>query len=181
MVTDSYILNRDLSDLRGEVWSYIPGYATRYQVSNFGRVKSFVRDRPIILKKTLSNGRFKVLLYKKPGKYVVELVGRLVGRCFISEPGPDQVLKYLDKNILNDKADNLKWMSYTESIRRTFQDKGGINTGQKNGMAKLDEIKVKEIRDLRAAGKTYSSIAQQYKVSISCVQFVVQKKIWKAA
>jgi hypothetical protein len=36
-------LNRSPDDLKGEQWKSIDGYEDYYQISNYGRVKSFAR------------------------------------------------------------------------------------------------------------------------------------------
>ena len=54
------------SDLPGEEWKIIKDFP-KYAISNFGRVKSFQRKKPIILKPSLVNGYLKVRLTNDNG------------------------------------------------------------------------------------------------------------------
>ncbi|SHF17947.1 NUMOD4 domain-containing protein [Chryseobacterium vrystaatense] len=169
----------DLKDLPGEIWKEISEYKGGYMVSNFGRVKSFIRTRPIILKKTITSGRHFIKIALGRGRYKNEEVGRLVAKVFIRMPEENEILKPIDGNFLNNAASNLEWTSrqYSASIAKGRE--GFSQKGTRNGMARLNEDKAREIRNLKASGKTYSSIAQKYDVSISCIQYVVQNKCWK--
>ncbi|WP_312394784.1 NUMOD4 domain-containing protein [Chryseobacterium sp.] len=179
MEQSNYNLKRSVEDLPGEIWEFIPGYDFNYQISNLGRVKSLVANKILILKKTLSNGKLKVLLYYKTGRYKNELVGRLVCSAFNGEPEENDVVLYKDGNRLNDTAVNTMWQSRKDSIANTFKTKGFPNKGDSNGMAKLNSEKVREIRRLRSEGNSYQKISLKYGVSISSVQNAVNFKTWK--
>lgn len=174
-----YILNRDLKDLPGERWVFIPGYGFKYQISNLGRVKSFIKRNPVILQKTISNGKHKVLLYYKAGRFKNMLVGRLVCTAFNGEPEENDVVVYLDGNKLNDAANNVMWKSRAESIRNTLQKVGCPNRGELNGMAKLNADKVKEIKRLRKEGNSYKYISSMYGVAVSTIQNIAKGQTWK--
>ena len=74
-----------LDDLDGEQWRNIAGYEEFYQVSTFGRVKSFCRGKVTILKPVLQRfGYLLVDLYKDGQSYRVHI---LVAKAFI--PNPD--------------------------------------------------------------------------------------------
>lgn len=77
---------KDLSmcSLKDEVWRDIKGYETMYQVSNLGRIKSFLTQR--ILKQCFAgNGQLQVILSGngiKKKAYVLMLVGKtFIGEC----------------------------------------------------------------------------------------------------
>ena len=53
-----------LDDLDGEQWRPISGYEGLYQISNFGRVKSFKQGKVIILKPNFFNGYLRIKLLK---------------------------------------------------------------------------------------------------------------------
>lgn len=168
-----------LNDLPGEIWEEVPEYNGLYLVSNFGRVKSFLRRRSIIMKKILINGKYTVKMKGRRGHFKNVNIGRTVAALFIREPQENEVIKYKDGNQLNDAAYNLEWITKQSSVNLAAGRERYSQKGTKNGMALLDEEKAKEIRSLKASGRTYSSIANDYGVSISCVQRVVEFKRWK--
>lgn len=53
------------------------------------------------------------------------------------------------------------------------------NVGSDNGMAKLNEKKVSEIRFLFADGKPTAELAKLYGVSKSNIWYVVRVRTWK--
>lgn len=101
-------------DLPGEVWTRIYGYNS-YEVSNFGRVRSWrsrkgARATPKILNHYISpKGYHYVTLYGDNGESHDFRVHRLVANAFVDkEPGKD-IVCHIDDNKDNNKASNLYW------------------------------------------------------------------------
>lgn len=95
-----------------EIWKPFPGYEDNYRISNYGRVLSYFRGAPRILKPIAEryNGYNMVTLYRVPGKPGKKIrIGRAVALAFI--PNPDQLpcVNHKDENKRNDRADNLEW------------------------------------------------------------------------
>ncbi|MDR3026044.1 NUMOD4 domain-containing protein [Chryseobacterium sp.] len=180
IITVKDTLSTGLQDLPGEIWEDVPGYVGRYEISNYSRVKSVIKKNYIILKKSLSNGRFKVALTTKYGKIKCENVGRICASVFLRKPEEGEVLEYLDKNVLNDISSNLKWRTW-QSVNLEKAKRHPYNRGEKNGSATLSYTKAALIRSERKAGKTYSELASIHKVSVPCLQKVIGNKTWKTA
>ncbi len=180
LITVKDTLSTDIEDLPGEIWEDLPGYVGRYEISNYSRVKSLIQKKYIILKKSLSNGRFKVALTSRRGKIKCEYVGRLCATVFLRSPEENEVLEYLDKNVLNDASFNLKWRTW-QSVNLEKAKNIPYNQGEKNGAATLNYKKAALIRSERKAGKTYSELSLTHKVSVSCLQKVISNKTWKTA
>lgn len=91
-------------DLEGEVWKV---HDKNYKVSNKGRVKNV---RNIILRQELTNGYPSLRLRKKHW-----LVHTMVCTLFIGpRPSPTHTVDHIDRNRLNNNAENLRWASKKE-------------------------------------------------------------------
>lgn len=88
--------------LNGEIWYNIKGYETMYQVSNLGRVKSFLTNR--ILKQYFGgNEQLQVVLCGN-GEKKKMYVSMLVGAAFIGECDRSKNEVYCHLNMI--KTDN---------------------------------------------------------------------------
>ncbi len=99
-----------------EVWANIPDY-NDYQISNYGRVRSYKQGKIKIIKSWVQNtGYLTVSLNNK--KYSVH---RLVAEVFIHKIEGKNVVNHIDGNKLNNKVDNLEWCTAKENIQHAFR------------------------------------------------------------
>lgn len=96
--------------MKKEIWRMIPGYEGLYEVSNFGRVRSFLRGK--IRKLSNENGYMRIILYKN-GSIKKFNVHRLVAMAFIPNPDNLPCINHKDENKSNNHVDNLEWCDYT--------------------------------------------------------------------
>ena len=118
-------------DLDGEIWKPISDY-DGYEVSNFGRVKSFKYNSPRILKPELRGVYLSVNLYNKHFQ-----VHRLVALAFIPNPDNKPQINHIDGHKLNNYAGNLEWTTASENIQHAFA------TGLKIAMQGEDNVRAK--------------------------------------
>ncbi len=99
-----------------EIWKEINGYE-KYKVSTLGNVKNSKTER--ILKPYNRGGYYCVGLCKN-SKLLTFNIHRLVAKTFILNPENKEQVNHKDKNSLNNKLDNLEWVSNKEnSIHRS--------------------------------------------------------------
>lgn len=123
-------------DLVQEVWKDIEGYEGLYQVSNLGRVKSFVKSRSKI--KSLSNDKDGYLLcvLHKFNKKRTFKVHRLVAMSFIPNPENKSQVNHKDGNKHNNIVDNLEWVTPVENMYHARIN--GLRSSMYHGVSQYD-------------------------------------------
>ena len=102
-----------------EIWKPIEGYEGLYDVSNYGRVRSYrkmIKGRPIIYNISQQfmnlhkdkNGYLLVSL-RKNGSQKSKRIHRLVLAAFIGNCPVNMECHHLDSNPSNNQINNLKW------------------------------------------------------------------------
>lgn len=97
-----------------EIWKPVPGYDGRYEVSNFGKVKSLISKKT--LKPHIINRGYCEIRLCKGGKYERFLVHRLVAEAFCKKPDGKNVVDHIDGSTKNNRADNLRWVTQKENV-----------------------------------------------------------------
>jgi hypothetical protein len=149
-----------------EIWKDVIGYEGLYQISNFGRVKSFWRRKEIIMK--LSNngwGYSFVSLRKNKTKIKSITIHRLVAIAFISNPENKEQVNHIDGNKQNNHYSNLEWCTRLENMRHGFKT-GLIKTSKEhqiNMTNKAREINLKKVYKFSKTGdyiEEYNSLRE---------------------
>lgn len=95
-----------------EIWKDIDGYDGRYQISNFGRLKSFAQDRIRGKVKDgypIGKGYRGALLRDHEGNAKFYPIHRLVASAFIDNPNNYPQVNHKDEVKTNNHVDNLEW------------------------------------------------------------------------
>jgi hypothetical protein len=100
-----------------EQWKDIKGMEGKYQISNYGYVRSFIwkktdKGNPRIMDRTESKNGY---LYNTFNKTKI-FIHRLVAIHFIDNPNNYNQINHKDGNKLNNNVDNLEWVSCRQNI-----------------------------------------------------------------
>jgi hypothetical protein len=103
-----------------EVWKDILGFGGRYQISNFGRVKSFAGYGHVkcrILKQSTNKYGYKyVTLYGKNGEKKKYHIHRLVATAFLPNPLNLPEVNHKDEQKSHNFSENLEWSTCSDNI-----------------------------------------------------------------
>lgn len=127
-----------------EKWRDINGYEGLYQISNFGRIKSFHFGN--------NKGRLRTLIPDQDGYLQVNLsnvekvivkhrVHRLVSNAFIQKEKSEQTqVNHIDGNPGNNHVSNLEWCTPQENIDHSRYVLGNNPTGPENKSSRWYEV-----------------------------------------
>lgn len=109
-----------------EKWKDVEGYEGRYQVSDAGRIKSFVTRHNIhseqIRKQRKTNaGYLSINLTDKHGKISVYYVHRLVAQSFIGTIPPKHEVNHINGNKTDNRAANLEIVTSSQNQIHAFK------------------------------------------------------------
>lgn len=96
-----------------EIWKDIPEFNGIYQASNFGRIRSFYKNK---------FGRILTLTKKENGYLTVRLitgrkyVHRLIYESFIGNIPQDYEINHIDMNKSNNRPDNIECVTHKENM-----------------------------------------------------------------
>jgi hypothetical protein len=166
-----------------EIWKPIPGFPS-YEVSNHGRVQSFKKKRPTILKPGLDNGRYLgVLLSTAGGKPRFMRVHQLVMLTFIGPYPKGMEVCHNDNNGKNNHLSNLRYDTHKENARDHLTNGYKGKPIPESVKAKIRKRKIaKDIRVIYAAGNiTVDTLGKMYNMVGSTVYRIITGQIYKKA
>lgn len=181
-----------------ELWKQIKGFSD-YEISNHGNIRSLERTKKFKngrivhfspKKKTQrihpGNGFLMTDLIDNSGKKKTIYPHKLVASVFIKNDRPrkNKVVIHLDGNLKNNKVENLKWASYSESIkigfltgkrdnsdlwtkrRMKYGPKGGNSTmGRPDPLTESDKNQIYKLRSEKNI--SLKELSLQFKCSVS--------------
>lgn len=161
-----------------EIWKDIEGYEGLYQVSNMGRVKSFLqRSSGKIRLLKLHNRGYNSVSLKKAGKPKWFFVHRLVATAFIPNPEHKREVNHINGNKTDNRVCNLEWVSSSENKRKGF-DTGLLSNRNRR---KLTYEQAEEIRKKYARGVTKYMLTKEYGLCNRSITDIINHKTYKTS
>lgn len=159
-----------------EIFKPVPNYEGLYEGSNFGRIKSLPRGK---------KGKEKILKPTKQTYYIIDLckggeikrflVHRLIAKTFLENTKNKEHVNHIDGNKLNNKLENLEWVTRSENQLHAIQYGLRTTKGVKNSQCKLTEKQVIEIFNDK---RKYSEISNQHNISIPTICDIKKNRSW---
>ena len=166
-----------LEDLDGEQWRDIEGYEGRYQVSNYGRVKSFKRKNAKILKPLFQPSGYMFICFSEKNNVQRFYIHILVARSFLSNPEHKPEVNHIDGHTFNCCTDNLEWVTPSENAIHAFKI-GLRKLNEEHANAKLTNEQVKQIRE-NTGHLTISQLAEKFGINNSTIERAQLGKTYK--
>lgn len=167
-------------------WADIPGWETRYQISENGDVRS--KDMQVGAKgggKAVRKGRVLAPVRKNNGYLCVTLtdgvnrpqiaIHRLVARAFIGECPIGLHVLHGDGNKENNCVSNLRYGTPAENHEDTKRH-GRRRLGERNPVSKLDTEAVLHIRE---SSRACAELAKMYEITAAHVSAIRRRRVWR--
>jgi len=166
-----------------EIWKQIPEFKSGHEVSNYGRVRSWIGnggkklDKPILRRLYEDRKGYILSSFYINGKVTNRRVHRLVLSAFDKPMSSEYDARHLNHNIKDNRLDNLKWGTRQENINDNVRDKRHL-FGETHSLAKLNESQVKEIRTLISNGVSQIELSKKFCVSIGTISDIKRRVSW---
>lgn len=147
---------------------------TDYYVSSDGRVASMKSKK--WLRCYRING-YESIKINFDGKRKNVYVHRMVAECFLGESTLE--VNHIDGNKENNNVENLEYVTHKENMEHA--NKNGLidNRGSKQGMSKLNEELVLEIKIKLKDGFKRKFLAKEYGVSYNTITKIDRGETWR--
>ncbi|MFA5306924.1 MAG: NUMOD4 motif-containing HNH endonuclease [Candidatus Babeliales bacterium] len=165
-----------------EIWKPILGYEGRYEISNYGQVRSLdsLHDKhrgKIMAQFSGPKGYKYIDLRNKTGKKAFA-VHRLVLEAFVCPKPEGKQVAHWDGNPSNNFEGNLRWATARENIEDRERH-GRTAKGENSGSAKLDTKCVKTIMKLKELGFSTCEVGHLACVSATTIQRIWNGESWR--
>lgn len=159
-------------------------FGLNYLIREDGKIFSTNRfdknGNPKEIKQRFDRYGYLVVTLGIESKRKCRTVHKIIAETFIPNNDRNLEIDHIDDNKCNNNLSNLQWITHFENVSKIpFERRSKSRKGSKNGMAKLNEMKVKNIRQLYLDGYSIKEIAQKYDCSYTNISAIVKGKIWK--
>lgn len=180
---------KPIKAIKAERWKVIPGIRDVYEVSDYGRIRSFLSNTgnrktiPRILKPMIHKSGYRMvnIREKEDGLVKKKRMAPLILTAFIGPCPKGLEAAHWDGVKTNDKLSNLRWATKKENQHDKIRH-GTHNRGERSGSAKLTEKDILEIRRRyvpfsRGPDNTVN-MAREFGVTSQHLGNVIKRKKW---
>lgn len=181
-MTTSFYTTADGRKLPAYLGEKFQEVGDHYLISTMGRLftTNYKRTGRIHQMKPAKRQGYMSTVITLNGKSKSVVVHRLVAQAFIPNPQNKPQVNHINHIRFDNRVENLEWCTHRENIDHMMaHGRQTVNHGTKNGMAKLTEDQVKEIREKHEPFVyTRKMLAEEYGVSEACIKDVLYR-YWK--
>lgn len=115
-----------------------------YEVSDLGNIRN--RKTKKIMRPAISNKGYYLVSLSNKGKQHTYTIHKLVMENFNRLPLSKEVINHIDHNKLNNKLDNLEYITQKENVRDAFDNNlcsNVVSQAKKNILRAIDSSKIK--------------------------------------
>lgn len=153
-----------------------------YEVSDHGCVRTLRRANPILMTPVIDADGYSRIKLVKDGRYVHQLVHRLVATAFIG-PAPEgmPICRHKDNDPANNRPSNLAWGTQADNMADKLIH-GTAQIGSKHPHASICEETARQIKERLSSGRQprglLKHISRDMGVSYHVVADISRRKTW---
>lgn len=168
-----------METLAGEEWRDIEGTDGKYQISNYGRVKSFAQRHRILKPFLERRTGYLACELRFQGKRGDRAIHRLVARAFVPNPDNKPQINHVDGIKWNACASNLEWVTLEENCQHAL--KTGLRlAGAEHPDAKLTNEQIIYVRENPDNLKGHE-LAKKFGITATAISYIQQGKTYRNA
>ena len=161
-------------------WRAIPEFEGAYEAGDDGTVRRIGAGRGVVAGRIITPSRMPAgyLMYSLWSGNVqhMRLGHRLVASAFNGPCPPGHEVNHKNSTKADNRPVNLEYVTRSENMMH--RSALGIGRGESNGMSKLNEAKVLEIRRRHRDGEGYKNLGKAYGVSWEAIRNIIKRRVW---
>lgn len=168
--------------IKDELWKPIINYKGLYEISNYGKIKSFRREGTsggFLVPSFGGSGYYLSIYLSKNGKRKLFMVHKLVLEIFVGPCPYGMEGCHNDGNAINNFVGNLRWDTHSNNMQDCIkQGTFVVHRGSEQWKAILNDNKIIEIRKLIKDGISLIKIAKMFYVHPSTIADIKFYRTW---
>lgn len=172
------------------MWKFFEYENKPYKINEYGEIIS-LKTNTVLKWREGYDGYWEVTLGRssrneKGNHRTTFKVHRLVAIHFVNNPNPKLFteVNHLDYDRKNPYYKNLEWVTHKQNVYYSwkaghYEHRAEAYRGEKNPKAKLKAEQVIEIREKAENGIDPKTLAKEYGVSVTNVNAIIKREIWK--
>ncbi len=176
---DFYNVCKDLPD---EKWEELMFTDRPYEISNYGRLKSYALNKNGVISRNKKTGGYlcaTLSVFKKKKNIFIH---KIVAEYFVLKDNDSQnMVIHLDNDKKNNYYENLKWVNAKESFEHNEKFNNKLHEGfrkNKISAAKITRQDAEKIREMIADGILQNVIAKQFNISEMQITRIKRNENW---